>query len=97
MFQKSAKQGEAGGQNELGMFYLEGYGVKQDYKKAFEWLEKASNQGYKTAHYQLGFIYFKGYGVKQNYKKAKELFGKACNGGLQDGCDSYKKLNERGY
>ena len=34
---------------------------------------------------------------EQNKKTAKEYYGKACDFGCQEGCDEYRKLNERGY
>lgn len=45
----------------------------------------------------IGSIYENGNGVKQNKTTAKEWYGKACDNGYQDGCDSYRKLNEQGY
>ncbi|WP_425537026.1 tetratricopeptide repeat protein, partial [Klebsiella pneumoniae] len=63
---------------------------------AVEWYRKAADQGDATAQYNLGFAYANGQGVRQNKSMAKEFFGKACDGGMQDGCDSYKKLNEEG-
>lgn len=34
--------------------YDNGYGVKQDYKKAVEWYTKSANQGDAHAEYNLG-------------------------------------------
>ena len=81
----------------LGNMYINGHGVKQDYKKAIEWYEKAAAQGYPLAKNNLGVIYDNGFGVKQDKKIAKKLFGEACDGGEQQGCDNYKKLNQQGY
>ena len=44
----------------------------------------------------LGAMYHGSKGVPQNLSKAKELCGKACDLGLQEGCNEYKKLNEKG-
>ena len=74
-----------------------GKGVKQDYKKAFEWYEKAATQGIAEAQNNLGVMYDDGYGVRQDKKIAKELYGKACDGGFQIACDNYKILNQEGY
>ena len=35
--------------------------------------------------------------LKKHIQKAKEFYGIACDLGEQDGCDEYKKLNEKGY
>ena len=77
--------------------YYNGQGLKQDYKKAFEWFEKAATQGVANAQYNLGIMYDNGEGVRQDKKRAKEWFGKACDGGYQKGCDKYKILNQQGY
>jgi len=42
-------------------------------------------------------IYKNGLGVRQDLGIAKEWYGKACDNGEQEGCDEYRKLNERGY
>ena len=75
--------------------YDKGEGVRQDYLKARQWYEKAANQGYAQAQFNLGVIYYHGKGVRQNIATAKELFGKACDNGFQEGCDNYRKLNQR--
>ena len=46
--------------------------------------------------YNLGVSYANGQGVRQNKAVAKDYFGKACDLEYQEGCDAYKKMNERG-
>uniref|UniRef100_UPI000ABB6F17 tetratricopeptide repeat protein n=1 Tax=Aliarcobacter cryaerophilus TaxID=28198 RepID=UPI000ABB6F17 len=92
--EKAAIQGHSESQYNLGLMYYKGQGVKQNYKKSFEWFEKAANQGYVNAQYNLGVMYENGDGVNKNYKKVKEYFGKACEGGKQLACDKYKSLNQ---
>lgn len=60
---ETAEQGNADAQNNLGVMYYFGYGVPQDYKKAFEWYTKAAEQGNAKAQYRLGDMYYFGYGV----------------------------------
>ena len=67
-----------------------------NYKEAAKLFRKAANHGYALAQYDLGYMYAKGQGVRQDLHTAKELFGKACDNGYQDGCDSYRILNEQG-
>ena len=95
-YQKAAEQGDAKAQYNLGVAYATGQGVRQDNRTAVEWYRKAADQGDAEAQYNLGVAYANGQGVRQNKSMAKEFFGKACDGGMQDGCDSYKKLNEEG-
>ena len=45
-FKEVFKQGLPEDQYNLGWMYAKGYGVDQDYMKAFEWFEKAAKQGH---------------------------------------------------
>ena len=45
MVPKAALQGDAGAQNNLGVCYEYGEGVKQDYAEAVKWYQKAAQQG----------------------------------------------------
>ena len=93
--QLEANQGNVEAQFDLGMMYYKGEGVRHDYTKAAQWFEKSANQGLAEAQYNLGVMYNKGEGVRQNKATAKEWFGKACDNGFQEGCDSYRILNQR--
>lgn len=79
-FKQRAKQGDTEAQFNLGIMYYYGYGVKQNYKKAFKCRLKAAKQGNIEAMNNLGTMYFNGKGVKQNYKKAEEWWLKAIKG-----------------
>lgn len=68
-------------QYNLGLIHYEGRGVRQDYKKAFEWFTKAANQGDSGAQNILGVMYDNGQGVRQDHYKAKEWYIKAVNQG----------------
>ena len=72
-----ASQGHAGAQSTLGILYMKGKGVEQDYHKAREWFEKSAAQGEGSAQIHLGCMYANGQGVRQSYHKACELFEKA--------------------
>ena len=67
---KSAKQGDAEAQNNLGVMYDKGQGVPQNYKKAFDWFKKSAKQDFAKAQYNLGMIYYEGEEVSKNDKKA---------------------------
>ncbi|MBE9589341.1 tetratricopeptide repeat protein, partial [Moraxella sp. K1630] len=45
-YTKSANQGYAEAQYNLGVMYYNGHGIKQDYQKAFEWHSKSASQGF---------------------------------------------------
>jgi len=57
-------------------------------------IESQAKQGDAVAQFNLGWMYHEGQGLRQDFVQAKEWFGKACDSGKQDGCDSYRKLNE---
>lgn len=54
----------------LGMMYMKGQGVDQDYKNASDWFRKASENSIPQAQYKLGDLYFKGRGVPKDFEFA---------------------------
>ena len=97
-----ANQGHAKSQYELGRAYKQGEGVRQDYAKAAELYLKAANTNYADfsstkalAQFNLGILHINGYSVRQSKITAKEWFGKSCDNGYQNGCDEYRKLNQK--
>ena len=61
-------------QNILGVMYLQGNMVNQDYGKAFELFEKASIKGEAYASLNLGLMYWGGKGTNKDTKKAIKYF-----------------------
>ncbi len=54
----------------LGVMYMKGQGVEQDYEQAGEWFRKASEQGLASAMYKLADLYTKGNGVPKDLEFA---------------------------
>ncbi len=79
-----AKIGDADNEYLLGIYYMQGSGVKQNEKKGVKWLKKAAKQGVEEAEYQVGICYESGKGVRQNDKKAFKWFKKAALKGFVD-------------
>ncbi len=48
-YRKAAEQGNANGQNNLGLMYYHGTGVAKDMVEARKWFEKAAEQGHTKA------------------------------------------------
>lgn len=48
-YTRDANKGVAEAQYDLGLLYLNGYGVKQDDKLAYQWIQKAADQGNQHA------------------------------------------------
>ncbi|MBF0183751.1 MAG: SEL1-like repeat protein [Magnetococcales bacterium] len=77
LLMERADTGEVTSQWQLGMRYLEGRGVKQDYQKAEEWLRRAAEQGLARAQYRLGRMYDRGEGVAVDAAGAAAWYRKA--------------------
>ena len=48
-YRKSADQGNAAAQCNLGVCYAKGQGVPQSYDEAIKWYRKSADQGYRRA------------------------------------------------
>lgn len=76
----AGEKGNALAQNQIGIFYAEGLGVKQDKVQATEWFKKAAEQGVVLAQRILGDIYSE----EEDYTKAAEWYEKAAEQGDAD-------------
>ena len=86
---EDAEKGDTVAQYNLGVLYMNGDGVPQDYKKAIQWLTLAANKSDVKAQYNLGFIY-------ENYfkdiKKAIYWYEQASNLNMPDAQNSLANL-----
>jgi hypothetical protein len=62
----AAKHGDASAQNDLGIGYAEGQGVRRDQKKAVYWFRQSAAQGNALGTCNLGLHYAKGWGVRRD-------------------------------
>ena len=67
IFARLAEQGDPRAQTYLGVMYLRGRGVPQNFDAAAFWLHLASETGLPEAQYFLGLMYDKGQGVAQDF------------------------------
>ena len=58
----------------LGMMYLNGQGVKQDYAEAGKWFRKAAELHIPQAQFKLGSLYMKGQGLPRDFEQAYAWF-----------------------
>ncbi|MBF0419623.1 MAG: sel1 repeat family protein [Magnetococcales bacterium] len=75
---KSAEQGFADAQSNLGKSYMNGFGVTQDYRAGVYWLQKAAEQGLPAAQIALGVVYGKSHGVAKNKQMAVQMDSESC-------------------
>ncbi len=80
-FRKSADQGNAAAQNNLGTMYYNGEGVPQNYEEAVTWYRKAADQSVAVAQNTLGWMYQNGLGVPQSNDEALKWYRKAADQG----------------
>lgn len=76
-FQKAADQGDANGLYNLGMCYLQGFGVDRDPERAFECFRTASEAGHPEAINNLGGFYRDGIVVEKDHVNATRWFKKS--------------------
>lgn len=70
---KAADSGNIAAQNNIGLSYLHGLGVKKDVAKAFNYFEKAANQGLSYAQSELAMLYYQ----QKQYTKAYDWWSVA--------------------
>ncbi len=78
---KAAQKGFSEAQNNLGLMYAHGIGVKQDDAQAVYWYRKAAEQDHSGAQFNLGLIYAQSLGEKQDYAQAAYWYRKAAEQG----------------
>ncbi len=93
---EKAKKGDVEAQAELGEIYLQGNGVKADYKKSMEWSKKAAEKKNYRAMRNIGILYLEGLGVKKDYKKAFDSFSSSVDGGDAQGPRYLGIMSENG-
>ena len=81
---QEAERGNPNAQNNLGLMYYIGRGVRQDYVQARHWYEEAANQGDASAQIGLGLLYENGMGGRQDYAQARHWYEKAASQGDAD-------------
>ena len=62
-----AVEGNADAQNNIGVIYRGGLGVKTNYQVAVKWFKLAAEQGNRPAQANLGFMYANGMGISQDW------------------------------
>ena len=68
-----AEAGHARAQNNLGLLYVRGHGVAQDYERATALFQAAAEQGLPTAMTNLSVMYANGLGIEQSDALACEM------------------------
>jgi len=85
-----AEMGNAKSQSQLGLRYLKGVGVAQDYGEALKWFRQAAEQGEAEAQAFLGMMYAAGAGVPKDEIEGLAWFNLAARSGNQDAVQNGK-------
>jgi serine/threonine protein kinase len=93
-YQKSANEGDAGVQNNLGVSYASGNGVEKDLTKAASLFQKAADRGDPNAQINLAILYENGTGVPKDLTKATELYKKAADQGNEQAKQALGRLEQ---
>lgn len=95
--EKSAEQGYALGQYQLGYFYEYGsYGFIPDIEKAVYWYQQSAEQDYPQALNNLGDKYEKAKGVKRDYQKAVFYYQRSADHQIPEAMYNLGRLYLRG-
>ena len=84
LLERDAANGDPLAQQELGVRYLTGKGVKADTVKSAEWLRLAASQGLIPAMYNFALLLHNGWGVEWNPFDAYRLFFAAATAGMPE-------------
>jgi|GEM_PF-1930866 len=79
---RAAGQAHLPAQYNLGLMYLYGLGVEQDFAEAGQYLERAADRGSAGAQFYLGMMYLKGQGYEEDPKVAAQLLEKSSSAGF---------------
>ncbi|PKL49952.1 MAG: hypothetical protein CVV42_04645 [Candidatus Riflebacteria bacterium HGW-Riflebacteria-2] len=91
---QAAKQGSIPARRAIGIVYLKGVGIKQDFATAANWLRLAAEGGDAEAQYHLGSLYQCGMGVEFSLEKAQNLLQRAAQQGHKEAQVLLKEILE---
>jgi len=89
---KMAEQGDSVSQDEVGLNYFLGFGVRKNIPEAARWFRKAAEQGYTPAQGTLGYMYEYGQGVPKDYVEAYMWFNLAAADGIAGAAQGRDRL-----
>ncbi len=97
-FQKAADQKNSDAYNMLGLCYgIGGYGIPQDYTKAFDSYKQSAEMGYGWGQYNLANRYYNGEGCEKDYVQAVAWFHKAADQNIPNAHNMLGICYDNGY
>ena len=92
--QKAAKSGKTEAKFLLGLLYIVGYGVPQNWSKGAKLVRAAADAGNADAQEGMVMLYGMGLGVRRNMKKAREYCNRAVAQGNKDAEKQMQDIEE---
>jgi TPR repeat protein len=96
MFEQATSMGSQISMADLGLLYMNGYGVSKDFTQARQWYEKGAAAAQPTAMTGLGNLYQNGWGVTRDDSQALRWFEKAAAGGEPNAMSSLGEIYKYG-
>ncbi|MBR9651483.1 SEL1-like repeat protein [Thalassovita aquimarina] len=81
LFSNAAARGQSEAQYYLALLYLQGVGIEEDQKQAFNWFLAAAEGGHVQAQYELSKAFARGRGTKKNDEEAARWLAEAAAAG----------------
>ncbi|ALJ03836.1 hypothetical protein APS56_01125 [Pseudalgibacter alginicilyticus] len=72
-FMAASNLGDKEAKYNIGLFYLFGYGIEQDYNTAVTIFSELLEEGFEPAREVLGYCFYRGYGLEKNIDKGSYL------------------------
>jgi eukaryotic-like serine/threonine-protein kinase len=95
-YRRADELGNALATNNIGAFYADGLGVKQDQAEARVWFQRAASEGLAFAMKNLGELHESGKGGRQDYALARQWYERAASAGDTDAMVRLGLLHEGG-
>ena len=95
-WQQLAKEGDAEGLYQVGIYYATGDIVSHDYHKSMDYFQQAAQKGSLDAIYQIGILHMCGFGVKKDIQQAVNFFILAAEHSHADAAATLGQIYERG-
>lgn len=96
LLRPQADQGQALAQNGVGVLYMNGWGVKQDFKQALEWFRLSADQGEPRGQFNLGRMCENGQGMARDPAAAARYYRLAADQNYAPAASLLASLYARG-
>ncbi len=90
-FRRAADRGLAAAENNIGLMYMNGWGVAKDYTLARQWYERATDKRNGPAQRNIAYLYENGLGVPKDPVEARRWMERAARDGSQQAKDWLEK------